>query len=118
MNRDQKLYLDASLYEAFMKRVYRMTGNVKTGCDSGEFRLLEFIENGYYGKKGDYPGQVRKLKAYLAEAIELVQKWKLSLTEREEVDRYAADIRQAPDGDGLAEAIDGLLEATQRFKDY
>jgi hypothetical protein len=118
MTRDQKQYGDSFLYENFMKRAYRSDRNFSKGIDNSVFRLLEHIENGHYGKKSDYPKQVQKLKNYLVKAIEKVQKWKLTAVETSQVDRYAAMIHQAYDGDDLAEAIDGLLKATQRFKEY
>jgi hypothetical protein len=118
MTRSQKQYGDSYLYEAFMKRAHRSDRNFSKGIDNAVFRLLEHIENGHYGKKSDYPKQVQKIKALLAKAIEKVQKWKLNPAESSQVSYHAALVQQAHDGDGLAAAIDGLLEATQRFKEY
>ena len=47
-----------------------------------------------------------------------MQKWKLTAAEISQVNYYAAMIQQAYDGDDLADAIDGLLKTTQRFKEY
>ncbi|MDB5006265.1 MAG: hypothetical protein JWP45_658 [Mucilaginibacter sp.] len=118
MTRSQKQYSDSYLYEAFMTRAYRASRDMKNGTDNGEFRLLEHIENGYYGKKTDYPKQVEKLKVYLLKAVQKVQKWKLDPAESEQVSYHATMVQQADDGDALATAMDGLLEATQRFKEY
>jgi len=101
-----------------MKRAYRSDRNFSKGIDNGEFRLLEHIENGHYGKKSDYPKQLQKLKNYLAKAVTLVQQWPLNADERQGINRYAISVHQALDGDELAAAIDHLLEATQRFKEY
>jgi len=118
MIRDQKQYGDSYLYEAFMKRAHRSERNFSRGIDNSKFRLLEHIENGDYGKKTNYPKQVQKLKAYLGKAIEKVRKWKLNTTESAQVDHNAVLIARASHGDELAAAIEGLLEATQRFKEY
>jgi hypothetical protein len=118
MTRDQKMYGDSFLYEAFMKRAHRSDRNFSKGIDNSVFRLLEHIENGHHGKKTDYPKQLQKLKVHLGKAIEKVQRWKLNTEEQSQVNYYASLVAQAADGDGLAAAIDGLLEATQRFKEY
>jgi hypothetical protein len=118
MTKDQKQYGDSFLYEAFMKRAHRSERNFSKGIDNSIFRLLEHIENGDHGKKTDYPKQVQKLKAYLGKAIEKVRKWKLNTAELAQVDHNAVIIARASNGDELAAAIERLLEATQRFKDY
>lgn len=117
MTRSQKQYSDSYQYEAFMTRAYRTGGDFKKGTDHGEFRLLEHIENGHYGKPADYPKQVKKLQLLMAGAVEKVLKWELTTVERAEVIRYAAIAEQARDGDGLALALQGLLDATHRLKE-
>jgi hypothetical protein len=116
MTREQKQYSDSFLYEAFMKRAHRSDRNFSKGIDNSVFRLLEHIENGHYGKTSDYPNQLQKIKNYLAKAVAKVQNWKLTMEERSQVNHYLAMAEQAGDGDDLATAIDGLIEATQRFK--
>jgi len=118
VTRDQKQYGDSFLYETFMKRAYRSDRNFSKGIDNSVFRLLEHIENGHHGKKADYPKQLQKLKFYLTKAIEKVQRWKLNAEEQSKINYYSALVDQAADGDDLATAIEGLIEATQRFKKY
>jgi hypothetical protein len=118
MLKNQKQYMDSYLYEALMKRAFRSERNFGRGIDNSVFRLLEHIENGHYGKPADYPKQVRKIKEYLAKAVAKIQLWKLTDNERADVGLYAGMALNAAEGDGLATAIDGLLNATQRFKEY
>lgn len=110
--------MDSHKYEALMKRAYRSDRNFEKGIDNSVFRLLEHIENGHYGKAADYPKQVQKIKNYLAKAVAKIQQWKLTSQEAIDVKHYSLMVQQSREGDGLAVAIDGLLDATQRFKEY
>ncbi len=100
-----------------MTRAFRASRDFKKGTDNDEFRLLEHIENGHYEKLADYPKQLARLKSLLGIAVGKVLKWKLPLTERNEVAYYATMMEQADDGDALAFATDELLEATHRLKE-
>jgi hypothetical protein len=117
MTRSQKQYGDSFVYEAFMTRAYRAGRDFKKGTDNGEFRLLEHIENGHYGKQTDFSKQVAKLKKLLATAIDKVLKWKLTMSERADVLRYARLVEEAHGADDLAVALNGLLDATHRLKE-
>jgi len=117
MTRSQKQYSDSYLYEAFITRAYRSGRDFSKGTDNSEFRLLEHIENGHYGKPKDYPKQVQKLKVNLAKAVAKVLKWKLTVAERAAAILYAELVAQAEDADSLAVAINGLLDATHRLKE-
>lgn len=110
--------MDSYKYEALMKRAYHSDRNFENGIDNSVFRLLEHIENGHYGKATDYPKQVQKIKNYLAKAVAKIQQWKLLSQELADINHYSLMVQQARNGDDLAAAIDGLLDATQRFKEY
>jgi len=116
MTRDQKLYGDSFLYQAFMTRAFRTGRDPKKGTDNGEFRILEHIENGHI-RRGDYQKQMAKLKKLIAKAVEKVLKWKLTVEEKADVVRFASMAERSYDGDDLAVALRGLLDATHRLKE-
>ncbi|OOQ56575.1 hypothetical protein [Mucilaginibacter pedocola] len=116
MTRDQKMYDDSFLYEAFMTRAFRTGRDPKRGFDNGEFRVLEHIENGHL-KNGNYQKQMLKLKKLIAKAVGKVLKWKLTAIENADVLRFAAMTERSIDGDDLAVALNGLLDATHRLKE-
>ena len=116
VQRNQKLYSDSFLYEAFMTRADRQARKHGKGTDNGEFRLLEFIEGGQYRGR-TYAQQMERLRRLIAKAVAKVLKSKLTLQERAAVARYAELAAGACDGDGLAAALEGLLQATQRLKE-
>lgn len=117
MTRSQRQYSDSYLYEAFMTRAYRASRDLKKGTDNGEFRVLEHIENGRCGTPADYPKQMKKLKMLIMKGVEKVLKWKLTIAERSQVIRFADMAEKAYDGDDLAVALRGLLDATHRLKE-
>lgn len=116
MIRDQKLYSDSYLYEAFMTRAFRAPRDPRKGTDNGEFRVLEHIESGHI-RRGNYQKQMDKLKKLIGKAVEKVMKWKLTAEEMADVERFASMTERAYDGDDLAIALRGLLDATHRLKE-
>ncbi|SHL97215.1 hypothetical protein [Mucilaginibacter sp. OK098] len=118
MTTQKNSYGDSFLYQAFMMRAYKTSRDLKKGIDNSVFLLLDHINQGHYGKPRDYEKQIVKIKTYLAKAVEKVLKWKLSPEERHQVQVYATHAERANDENTLLYAINGLLNATQRFQQY
>jgi hypothetical protein len=115
MTTDQKSYADSHLYEIFMKRAHRSDRNFSRGIDSSVFLLLHHIDGGHYGKPKDYPKQVEKIKNHLFKAIAKVMKWKLNPAERQAITLAERQLPYANDEGSLADVLNKLLDATQRF---
>lgn len=98
-----------------MRRAHRSDRNHSRGIDNSVFLLLNYIDRGHYGKPKDYPKQVAKIKNYLFKAIEKVLKWKLNPDERQAVTFAERELHYANDEGALANLLNKLLDATQRF---
>jgi hypothetical protein len=115
MKTQKNSFSDSYKYEAFMKRAHRSSRDRNRGIDNSVFLLLDHIKKGYHGNPSDYAKQITKIKDYLSKAVDSVLKWDLSAKELQEVKYYKIQIQQARDEGSLADAIDGLLDTTQRF---
>ena len=114
----QSFYCRSFSYENFMKRAFRSDRNHSRGIDSSVYELLDHIEHGRYKTVKEYPRQIERIKTYLDKGVVKVLKWRLTEDERRTVMYYARRIQSTTDEEVLYECINGLLETTQRFRDY
>lgn len=107
------------MYEAFMKRAYwTIERNHAKGIDSSVYRQLYFVKSGYSLTVKSYDKQLEKVKGHLLKAVSKVLKWKLTDEERLRVKYQVTVLENGADEDDVYQAIEELLEATQRFKEF
>jgi hypothetical protein len=99
-----------------MRRAFRSARPFAKGIDNSVFRLLDHIRKGNTARKISYDKQVEIIKKYLFKGIANVLKWQLHAEERLKVLYYHEKLHSAYDEDSLYSAIEGLLDATKRFK--
>lgn len=118
MENSNTAYTRSFDYEHFMRSAFRSERNFSKGIDNSVYLQLDYIERGVAVSNKNYPKQIEKIKTYLLKGIDKVSKWKLTETERLQVNRYASTIRQTIYEDTLHETIQALLTITQRFKNH
>lgn len=98
-----------------MMRAFRTERNFTKGIDNGIYLQLYNIESGLSLTPRHYSKQFEKVRAYLLRATAKMLKWKLTEQERLLIARFTGQIENAAFEETLYNAINGLLDATQRF---
>jgi hypothetical protein len=111
-------YTRSFSYENFMRRAFKSERNFSKGIDNSVYLQLHYIANGYSLSSKNYSKQFEKVRKLLLKATDKVLKWKLTDIERSEVEYNARLIFKTSDEEVLHQAINSLIDTTQRFKEY
>lgn len=101
-----------------MMRAFKSERNFSKGIDNAFYLRLYNISKGYYLTRKHYPKHFEKIRMLLLKATYKISKWKLTENERFRVQRFSIQISEATSEDCFFQAINGLLDATQRFRDF
>jgi hypothetical protein len=111
-------YARSFSYENFMRRAFKSERNFSRGIDNSVYLQLHYIANGHSLSTKNYSKQFEKIRKFLLKGTDKVLKWKLTDIERSEIEYNASLIFKTSDEEGFHQAINSLIDATQRFKEY
>ena len=111
-------YTQSFSYENFMRRAFKSERNFSKGIDNSVYLQLYYITNGYSLSTKNYSKQFEKIRKLLLKGTDKVLKWKLTEPERAKVEYNAMLILKTFDEEVFNQAINSLIVATQRFKEY
>jgi hypothetical protein len=117
--------IDAIFLESLIARAYQLKPSVslsqreKIGATDYDFKAIVYFEEGNsFMKQKEYDKVIQKIKSNLMDAFDKFLSFKLTETEKMQLEKLKPSIQFANDSESILEIVDKANDITQRFQNY